>query len=94
MMFEKELKELGFAIKNNQIVYDFSDFELFKAEIHEHDCADGTKAIKLNNFRIVNPMEEGYAHMMIAYSLYFRNITELLTLFKSIGYGLPFKGDI
>lgn len=93
-MFEKELKELGFSIKNNQIVYDFSDFELFKAEIHEHDCADGTKAIKLNNFRIVNPMEEGYAHMMIPYSLYFRNITELLTLFKLIGYGLPFKGDI
>ena len=46
MIFEQELKDKGFEIKDNQLYYEFSDFELLRARVSEWDCADGTKALK------------------------------------------------
>ena len=80
MIFEQELKDKGFEIKDNQLYYEFSDFELLRARVSEWDCADGTKALKVSDLRLMNPMEEGMAHMMISYSLYFRDINKLYGL--------------
>lgn len=41
MIFEQELKDKGFEIKDNQLYYEFSDFELLRARVSEWDCAVG-----------------------------------------------------
>ena len=79
MIFEQELKDKGFEIKD-------SDFELLRARVSEWDCADGTKALKVSDLRLMNPMEEGMAHMMISYSLYFRDINKFYELLTLLGY--------
>jgi hypothetical protein len=48
--------------------------------------ADGTKALKVSDLRLMNPMEEGMAHMMISYSLYFRDINKFYELLTLLGY--------
>ena len=48
MIFEQELKDKEFEIKDNQLYYEFSDFELLRARVSEWDCADGTKALKVS----------------------------------------------
>jgi hypothetical protein len=86
MIFEQELKDKGFEIKDNQLYYEFSDFELLRARVSEWDCADGTKALKVSDLRLMNPIEEGMAHMMISYSLYFRDINKFYELLTLLGY--------
>lgn len=48
--------------------------------------ADGSKALKVSDLRLMNPMEEGIAHMMISYSLYFRDINKFYELLTLLGY--------
>lgn len=86
MIFEQELKDKGFEIRVDQLYYEFSDFELLRARVSEWDCADGTKALKVSDLRLMNPMEEGMAHMMISYSLYFRDINKFYELLTLLGY--------
>lgn len=86
----EELKNIGFSIVNGRLTYEFSDFELLKADISEVICADNTKAIKLSNLRVMNPMEDGLCHVMFAYSLYYRNINDFLTMLSLIGYKIKF----
>ena len=78
MIFEQELKDKGFEIRDDQLYYEFSDFELLRARVSEWDCADGTKALKVSDLRLMNPMEEGMAHMMISYSLYLGILTNFM----------------
>ena len=35
MIFEQELKDKGFEIKDNQLYYEFSDFELLRARVSD-----------------------------------------------------------
>lgn len=46
MIFEQELKDKGFEIRDDQLYYEFSDFELLRARVSEWDCADGTKSFE------------------------------------------------
>lgn len=85
MIFEQELKDKGFEIKDNQLYYEFSDFELLRARVSE-GIALSTKALKVSDLRLMNPMEEGMAHMMISYPLYFRDINKFYELLTLLGY--------
>lgn len=94
MIFEQDLKAKGFEIKDNQLYYEYSDFELLRATVKDHKCPDGTIALCIDDLRIMNPMEEGTAHMMIAYELYFRDINKFYELLTLLGYNIPIKMDM
>lgn len=91
MIFENELKTAGFTLDNNQLRYEYSDFEELRATVREHDCADGTKALEVRDLRIANPMEEGVCYMLISYPLYFRNINNFFALLTLLNYPICFE---
>ena len=86
MIFENELKTAGFTLDNNQLRYEYSDFEELRATVREHDCADGSKALEVRDLRIANPMDEGVCYMLISYPLYFRNINNFFALLTLLNY--------
>lgn len=86
MIYGDELRSTGFTLNGNKLYYDYSDFEELRADVYEHDCADGTKALKISNLRIANPMEEGTCHVLFAYSLYYRKIKDFYDLLRLMNY--------
>lgn len=86
MIYEDELRSTGFTLSGNKLYYDYSDFEELRADVYEHDCADGTKALKISNLRIANPMEEGTCYVLFAYSLYYRKIKDFYDLLRLMNY--------
>ena len=90
MIFEQELKDKGFEIRDDQLYYEFSDFELLRARVSEWDCADGSKAIAISNLTLADHVN-AITHISINYTLYFRDINKFYELLTLLGYKISYK---
>lgn len=92
MIFENELKTAGFTLDNDQLRYEYSDFEELRATVKEHianlNCPTLSKMLEIRDLRIANPMEEGVCYMMIAYPLYFKDINDFFSLLSLLHYSI------
>lgn len=94
MIFDQEFEEVGIkrvqdCVRDEEVcykyIYEYSDFETLTFVAKDWDCADGSKAVEIENFSIQDFINFN-THICINYPMYFRNVDDFFQLLKLIGY--------